>query len=111
VAKVDGTKTDDTAAETTNPTMDLPLFCYRVYMFIIQRCIHDPITPMGVDGDAYAVDPWKHDVAEGLVMTLASHETQNIFKRIGVFTAYSGDDLAKLLTEHGKAESRVITLI
>jgi hypothetical protein len=79
----------------------------RVYMFIIQRCIHDPFT----DDDIYLAPDVRLDVAEGLVTTPSKSGTPNFFKGLSTFTVNKWDSLSKLLEEHEKAEIWVITLV
>jgi hypothetical protein len=79
----------------------------RVYMFIIQRYIHDPFT----DDDIYLAPDVRLDVAEGLVTTPSNSGTPNFFKGFSTFIVNKWDSLSKLLEEHEKAEKRVITSV
>ena len=76
-------------------------FCHRVSMFIFQRCKHD---------ESDEPDKRRVSFAEGLVLREKS-ETSNVFERMGTFIARGGEDLATLLREHERAETRVVTLV
>jgi hypothetical protein len=69
-----------------------------VHVIIIQRCPH-------LDNTGYV-----GDCAEGLMLK-AQHGSNDIFERVGLFTADNGPAVDKIVKEHEAAETRVITLV
>jgi hypothetical protein len=76
----------------------------HVHMIIIQRCPHHPGVNKKADDEDLA------DCVEGLLL-VPQQECDDIFERVGLFTAKGSPTVVKMLEDHDATESRVITLI
>ena len=87
--------------ERTEQTEVQPDFGGQVNMVLTQCCRHDE--PIDKKDES-------NDMAEGLLLNETSGGA-SIYERIGLFTVKAGENFSKLLTEHERAETRIITLV
>jgi hypothetical protein len=69
-------------------------------MMVLQRCLHHQDRGHSLRGDC----------VEGLLL-VPQDGCNDVFKRVGLFTAKGNQTVAKVLTEHDAAESKIVTLI
>lgn len=81
-----------------------------VHMIVIQRCPHHPFVRRNVDDEDNEGDTDLVDCIEGLLL-VPQHGCNDVFERVGLFTAKGSPTVVKVLEEYEAAETKIITLI